>query len=43
MKKEDNENFLYIPFQPYNIPKTKEEYEKKLRRFNYDLILEFIY
>ncbi len=30
MNEEDNENFSYIPFQPFNSPKTKEEYEKNL-------------
>ena len=26
MNEEDNESFSYIPFQLYNIPKTKEEH-----------------
>ena len=43
MNKEDNESFSYIPFQPYNIPKTKEEHEKNLEDLNRNgLNLEFI-
>ena len=44
MNEEDNENFSYIPFEPYNIPKTKEEHEKNLKDLinRSDLILEFI-
>ena len=43
MNEEDNENFSYIPFQPYNIPKTKEKHEKNLEDLNRNgLNLEFI-
>ena len=37
-------NFLYIPFQPYSIPKTKEEHEKNLEDLinRSDLFSEFI-
>ena len=43
MNKEDNEIFSYIPFQPYNIPKTKEKHEKNLEDLNRNgLNLEFI-
>ncbi len=43
MNEEDNENFSYILFQPYNIPKAKEEHEKNLEDLIWsDLILEFI-